>query len=120
MCAGEGIWRPIASAPAARPTGARHKPEAQAKGFAEAFACFGHPILADSGQERSAAEWNVIFSQAVESTCDVLSARVQLRDPAMFEPLLEGRAGVGGIYDLWRASKARIQGKSWRPEHGGR
>jgi 1-acyl-sn-glycerol-3-phosphate acyltransferase len=88
--------------------------------FAEAFACFGHPILADSGQERSPAEWNLIFSQAVESTCDVLSARVQLRDPAMFEPLIEGRAGVGGIYDLWRVSKARIQGKSWQPEHGGR
>jgi len=88
--------------------------------FPEAFACFGNPLIAECGEEHSAAEWNTVFSRALESTADALAARVQLRDPALFEPLLDGRAGVGGIYDLWRASKARLQGKSWQPEHGRR
>ncbi len=87
--------------------------------FPEAFACFGGPILAQSGGEYSAEEWTNIFSQALTTTSDTLAAQVQLRNPALFQPLLEGRAGVGGIYDLWRASKARIQGKPWLPEHGG-
>jgi len=88
--------------------------------FPEAFACFGRPILAESGAQHSATDWNRLFSQSLEEASDALAARVQLQDQTLFEPLLEGRAGVGGLYDLWRASKARLQGKPWRPEHGAR
>ncbi len=87
--------------------------------FAEAFACFGHPVLAESGQSRSADEWNVTFSAALEATVDALARQVQLRDATLFEPLISGSAGVGGIYDLWRVCKTRLQGKPWQPEHGG-
>jgi 1-acyl-sn-glycerol-3-phosphate acyltransferase len=88
--------------------------------FPEAFACFGRPILAESGVEHSAAEWMRLFANALESTADALAAKVQTGDAAAFEPLLKGRAGVGGVYDLWRASKARFQGKTWNAEHGAR
>lgn len=86
--------------------------------FPEAFACFGRPILAESGAEHSAAEWTRIFSQCLEEASDSLAAKVQLRDRTLFEALIQGRAGIGGIYDLWRAGKARLQGKRWQPGHG--
>jgi 1-acyl-sn-glycerol-3-phosphate acyltransferase len=86
--------------------------------FAEAFACFGHPILIDDGRKQTPSEWSQKFAAALEATQDVLSERVQRRDPGLFESLIKGDAGVGGMYDLWRASKARLQGKRWQPEHG--
>ena len=84
----------------------------------EAFACFGQPMLIEDGREHKPAEWNALFASALEAIQDILAERVQCRDPKLFEPLLAGRAGVGGIYDLWRASNARLRGKPWRPEHG--
>ena len=86
--------------------------------YAEAFACFGQPVLVDNGQDRSAKEWNGHFSAALELTLDALSEKVQRRDPSAFEPLLDGSAGVGGMYDLWRGFKARVRGKKFEPEHG--
>ena len=84
--------------------------------FAEAFACLGEPVMVQ--QERSASAWNDTFAFALERTQDVLSQRVQARNPDAFERLLAGRSGVGGIYDLWRAAKAKAQRKKFQPEHG--
>ncbi len=86
--------------------------------YPEAFACFGHPVLVENGRAARAAEWNLIFSSALESTQIALSERVPCRDSKLFEPLLAGNAGVGGVYDLWRAVKARLHGRPWQPEHG--
>lgn len=88
--------------------------------FAEAFACFGQPVLVSNGREHRASEWNQKFAAALETTQDALSTLVQMRDPGLFESLIKGGAGVGGVYDFWRASKARLQGKRWQPEHGNR
>ncbi|HEX4770896.1 MAG TPA: lysophospholipid acyltransferase family protein [Bryobacteraceae bacterium] len=88
--------------------------------FPEAFACFGQPVLARSGADRLPEEWSALFSQSLEHASNVLAEHVQRRDAAAFEPLLGGRAGVGGAYDLWCACKARLQGKRWQPEHGAR
>lgn len=85
----------------------------------EAFVCFGFPVIA-SGHTATAAEWSARFTRSLQDTTDCLSEKVQLRDPRMFEPLLEGKAGVGGVYDVWRASIAKLQGKRWQPEHGGK
>ena len=41
------------------------------------------------------------------------------RDPAAFEVMLAGRAGVGGVYDLWRAAKAAVRGERFNRQHGG-
>ena len=85
----------------------------------EAFACFGRPLIVESGLERRPDEWTNLFSAALEETQDALAAKTQSRDAAQFEFVFTGRAGVGGVYDLWRAAKARLQGKQWQPEHGG-
>lgn len=86
--------------------------------YPEAFACFGAPVFVDAGGDRSAREWNACFAQALERTQDHLSRLVQARNATAFEPLLQGSAGVGGMYDLWRAVKARLSGRKFQPEHG--
>lgn len=86
--------------------------------YAEAFACFGQPVFVEDGREHSASDWNACFSEALEDTLDALSDKVRDRDPGAFEPLLDGSAGVGGVYDLWRSVKVRLRGKKFQPEHG--
>jgi 1-acyl-sn-glycerol-3-phosphate acyltransferase len=86
--------------------------------YPEAFACFGRPIIG-CGIDRSATQWNELFTCSLQATLDALSARIQMRNASAFEPLLEGNAGVGGVYDVWRGVKARLRGKNWQPEHGG-
>ncbi len=86
--------------------------------FAEAFACFGRPVLVTDGRAQTASEWNATLALALEQTADALAERVERREASLFEPLIKGGAGVGGVYDVWRACKARWQGKPWQPEHG--
>jgi 1-acyl-sn-glycerol-3-phosphate acyltransferase len=76
--------------------------------FPEAFACFGEPVFARRGAARSPTEWAALFSHSLEHTAEALAAKVRRRDPSAFEPLLAGRAGVGGVYDAWTAVKARL------------
>ena len=42
----------------------------------------------------------------LEQTMDALAEEARTRDPERFERLLLGRAGVGGVYDLWRRWRA--------------
>lgn len=84
--------------------------------FPEAFACIGEPVFVEG--DKTPAAWSECFAAALERTQDALSQRVQMRDPACFESLIKGRAGIGGIYDLWRAAKAKALGRKFEPEHG--
>ncbi len=86
--------------------------------YPEAFICFGEPLLVESGRERPAAEWTQVFSRRLEQTQDELARQVMQRQAGSFEQLLQGRAGVGGVYDFWRALKAKMNGKKFRQEHG--
>ncbi len=86
--------------------------------FPEVFAYFCTPLFIENGMEKTAREWNALFSRALEDAQGHLSGRVQLRDPSLFEPLIKGGAGIGGAYDLWRNLKARVQGKKFEAEHG--
>jgi hypothetical protein len=56
---------------------------------------------------------------ALTETLDRLARDVQTRDPARFRSLLEGRPGIGGIYDAWRRLKATLRGRAFDPSHGG-
>lgn len=85
--------------------------------YPEAFACIGPPLI-EHGRNAESTDWNFLFTLHLQQTVDTLSARVCSRNPAAFEPLLTGNAGVGGVYDLWRACKAKLLGKQWQPEHG--
>lgn len=86
--------------------------------FPEALARFGEELPAsDAGM--SAADWTEVLETRLEEAQDALSAESLSRDPARFETLIGGTAGVGGVYDVWRRLKARLRGQKFRPEHGG-
>ena len=87
----------------------------------EALARFGRPIaIADAGGGRggpSADAWTALIARDLEATQDALAVEAQGRDPRAFEVLLAGGAGVGGVYDLWRRTRAGLLGRGFRPEH---
>jgi len=81
---------------------------------------FGEPVevRAEHGAAFDAKYWKSLFEQKLEATQDALAAAAQRRDPVEFQIVLRGGAGQGGIYDWWRATKARIRGQHFRKEHG--
>jgi len=85
----------------------------------EALARFGPPIsLGGNGRMSTPAGWTAQFEQALEATQDALAHDAMSRDPARFETLLTGGAGVGGLYDAWRRLKAVAHGQRFVAEHG--
>src|SRR4051794_1852457 len=83
----------------------------------EAFVCFGEPIEVRDGRSKTAQDWTNIFASAVESTQDYLADQVKTGQENGFEMLLSGQAGIGGVYDVWRAMKSYARGKRFRAEH---
>ena len=81
----------------------------------EALVRFGNPIQA--GRERTTAEWTNHLEAELTRTMDALGAEAMQRDPRLFRPLLRGGAGVGGIYDLYRRSRAWMAGHRFDPRH---
>jgi 1-acyl-sn-glycerol-3-phosphate acyltransferase len=73
----------------------------------EVLAAFGPAVALPDGQP--AGELHTQLEDALASCQDQLAAASLLREPAQFRTLLNGRAGVGGIYDLWRRLRARGQ-----------
>lgn len=86
--------------------------------FPEALVRFGEPILIQGGSSIPAAEWTQKFASALEATQDRLAADAIARNAAAFEVLVGGNFGVGGIYDLWRWSKAKVRGQVFHRAHG--
>jgi 1-acyl-sn-glycerol-3-phosphate acyltransferase len=72
----------------------------------EALARFGPP-------QRDPERLELALTETVER----LAEDAMARDPARFETLLEGRAGIGGFYDLWRRAAATLRGDRFRREH---
>jgi 1-acyl-sn-glycerol-3-phosphate acyltransferase len=86
----------------------------------EALARFGEPIVASPGNRLAPETWSARLEAALEAAQDRLAAGACRRDPAEFQTLLRGAAGVGGVYDLWRGALARLRGRAFNPEHGRR
>jgi len=82
---------------------------------AEVLVRFGDPI--DTGPQRSVAEWNGHLESELGRTMDALAAESMQRDPRQFRTLLRGGVGVGGIYDLYRRSRALASGRRFDPRH---
>jgi 1-acyl-sn-glycerol-3-phosphate acyltransferase len=80
----------------------------------EALACFGEPVRLDGA---SAAEWSEWVAQGLGSAQDALARAAIARDPAAFDVLIAGRAGVGGLYDSWRRARAALGGRKFHDEH---
>lgn len=80
---------------------------------------FGEPlVLGRAGVGvLSIEERSRLLEQRLEAAQDGLSLEAQRRDPAAFRVLLHGGAGQGGIYDWWRAFRARWRGESFNADH---
>ena len=83
---------------------------------AEVLVRFGTPIESGAGDVVS---WNDRLATALTQTMDALAAESMTRDPSLFMPLVRGRTGVGGIYDIWRGLKALAALRRFAPSHGG-
>lgn len=82
---------------------------------------FGTPITIGRGSGRhSPAEWTALFESRLQECQDALALEAQRRDPALFQNILRGDAGPGGVYDLWRAFRSKLRGETFRKEHGRR
>jgi 1-acyl-sn-glycerol-3-phosphate acyltransferase len=81
----------------------------------EALAHFGPPIA--PGAARDPAEVTTALTAALTETMDALAEESMARDPALFQPILRGGAGVGGVYDVWRRLRAWSAGRRFEPAH---
>jgi 1-acyl-sn-glycerol-3-phosphate acyltransferase len=81
---------------------------------------FGEPIEVHGKHATSLThdDWAALFEQTLAANQDALSLETQRRNPSDFTMLLHGGAGQGGVYDFWRAVKARLRGECFRKEHG--
>ena len=81
---------------------------------------FGKPIIASSENldMRKSALWSGLLEHALQVTQEQLAAESLERDPRKFQHLLSGKAGQGGVYDLWRWLKARCKGEQFNLAHG--
>ncbi len=83
----------------------------------EALLRFGAPIEAAALRGRSTQAGMRILEAALATAMDSLAQDAVARDQAPFRTLLEGSAGIGGVYDLWRRARAAISGRSFDPSH---
>ena len=79
----------------------------------EALARFGPPLEGPG----TARAWQGRLEGALTATMDALSEQAVARDPSPFREVLHGRAGVGGVYDVWRRGRALARGERFSPEH---
>ena len=86
---------------------------------AEACIAFGAPMRGYDLLDLSRAARLERLEQELTGTLDRLSADVAARDPARFRAIIEGRAGVGGLYDGWRRVIAALRGRSFDASHEG-
>ncbi len=83
----------------------------------EALARFGEPISIAEHPGLDGKQWTQLIEDALTETLDILNAEAMSRNPAKFTTLIEGRAGVGGVYDWWRRLKAWLRGERFDPSH---
>jgi 1-acyl-sn-glycerol-3-phosphate acyltransferase len=85
---------------------------------AEILTAFGPPItLACSDPLRTTAQTQTLLEARLVAAQDHLAAAAQRREPEAFTTLLEGSAGVGGVYDWWRRGKAWLAGQAFDRRH---
>jgi 1-acyl-sn-glycerol-3-phosphate acyltransferase len=86
---------------------------------AEACLAFGAPMRGADLAALPRGERRERLEQALTETLDRLSDDVAARDPARFTAVLEGHAGTGGVYALWKRAAAALRGRFFDPAHAG-
>ncbi len=82
----------------------------------EALVEFGEPFLTQSGAH-SKHVWPALLEERLAQTQARLAEKAMSRDPSRFEIVLDGSAGVGGIYDAWRRLTAWSRLARFDPHH---
>src|SRR5262245_27539334 len=85
--------------------------------YPEALAHFGSPIFVERGWEHSVEEWMRRLTAGLTEAQDALARQAQTQDESLFETLVGGNVGVGGVYDSWRKLKARLRGQRFEAGH---
>jgi hypothetical protein len=83
----------------------------------EALAAFGPLMTCADHRDWSPIDWTTAIERALEDTQNKLAADAISRDPNRFEVLVRGRAGVGGVYDVWRRMATWLRGEPYSAEH---
>ena len=83
----------------------------------EALVRFGEPQALGRDTAASRADLGAMLAARLGDTMDRLAADAISRDPDRFETLLDGSAGVGGVYDLGRRLKAWSRGERFDAAH---
>ena len=83
----------------------------------EALFRFGEPMILGNSVTAEIPEIQALLQARLSQAMDDLAEAAVSRDPARFETLLDGRAGVGGVYDGWRRLKAWRRGETFDPAH---
>jgi 1-acyl-sn-glycerol-3-phosphate acyltransferase len=70
---------------------------------------FGAPV--EGAEDLNVDAWNTLLEYRLTETMDALARDATSRDPNLFLRVLRGRAGVGGVYDVWRrlVAMSRLQ-----------
>ena len=84
---------------------------------AEMLAAFGTPIPGAALAALARPDRAERLCDALTATMDRLAADALARDPGRFDTVLQGREGMGGIYDLWRRAVAALRGRRFDPRH---
>ncbi len=83
----------------------------------EALLRFGPPV--EPG-DATVAQWTERLEARLTETMNALAAESMTRNPSLFQPLLRGGAGVGGVYDGYRRVRALLTRQHFDPSHEGR
>ena len=84
---------------------------------AEMLAAFGPPLTGASLAAMDRPTRAAALAGALEATMDRLAGDAIARDPARFQPVLQGQNGMGGIYQGWRRARALLRGEQFDPRH---
>ena len=84
----------------------------------EGLACFGTPLLIAEHPQLDKHGWTDLIAAEMTAAGDRLAAASIARNADAFEPVLRGRADVGGVYDWGRRVKSRITGREFNAAHG--
>jgi len=83
----------------------------------EALIRFGEPLAIADHPGLDGKAWLARIEAALTRTLDELNAETMTRDAAKFDTILDGRGGVGGVYDLWRRFKSWLRGERFDASH---
>ncbi len=82
----------------------------------EALVEFGEPFVTATGLHPK-HEWPAILEERLAETQARLAEKAMSRDESRFDVVLDGSAGVGGIYDGWRQVSSWVKRSKFNPRH---